>query len=357
MYPETFVRKHLPQSGNGSIIFDPFAGRGTSVFEALLNGHPAAGTDVNPVAVCISNAKANAPSPASVTRRIKDLKRRYSKEPCEDQFPSEFFEWCYHPTTFHQLTYLRRTLSWRSDLRDTFIAALMLGILHGESHKSANYLSNRMPRTISTKPRYSVRWWRARNLRPPLRDCFDVLERSARYRFCSELPEKKGRVALQDARKAWTCFPELSGRVTHVITSPPYLNVTDFVEDQWLRLWFLGGPPQPKSSNGDDRHHSRKRYWRFLAECWAGIESLLAEEATIVVRIGGKNLADEQLSENLRYSLLNGLRRAVGTDEKGRMSRIINGQVRSFQPSAAGIRMEYDYVFKIGPRFADSASR
>ena len=25
------------------------------------------------------------------------------------------------------------------------------------------------------------------------------------------------------------------------ITSPPYLNVTSFEEDQWLRLWFLGG--------------------------------------------------------------------------------------------------------------------
>src|SRR5258705_2335387 len=41
-----------------------------------------------------------------------------------------------------------------------------------------------------------------------------------------------------------------------VITSPPYLDVTNFEEDQWLRLWFLGGPPYPTRHRlaSDDRH-------------------------------------------------------------------------------------------------------
>lgn len=36
-----------------------------------------------------------------------------------------------------------------------------------------------------------------------------------------------------------------AGSVRCVITSPPYLDVTNFEEDQWLRLWFQGGPPKP----------------------------------------------------------------------------------------------------------------
>jgi len=36
------------------------------------------------------------------------------------------------------------------------------------------YLSNRMPRTISTKPDYSIRWWRERGLKPPRRETLRI---------------------------------------------------------------------------------------------------------------------------------------------------------------------------------------
>ena len=39
--------------------------------------------------------------------------------------------------------------------------------------------------------------------------------------------------------RAGETFPKLKGRVTDFITSPPYLDTTNYREDQWLRLWFL----------------------------------------------------------------------------------------------------------------------
>ena len=62
MFPEMLVRKHLVWSKRGDLILDPFSGRGTTVFESLLNDRRAIACDTNPVAVCVSRAKSAAPT-------------------------------------------------------------------------------------------------------------------------------------------------------------------------------------------------------------------------------------------------------------------------------------------------------
>src|SRR5580765_7274379 len=77
MFPETFVRRNvLAWSQRDDIICDPFSGRGTTVFESLLKGRKAIGCDINPVAVCLSKAKAEAPALAVVAARLAVLKKR-----------------------------------------------------------------------------------------------------------------------------------------------------------------------------------------------------------------------------------------------------------------------------------------
>src|SRR5439155_24357395 len=128
------------------------------------------------------------------------------------------------------------------------LAALALGSLHGESDKSAAYFSNQMPRTISTKPSYSIRFWQQRELVAPERDVFDILEQRLRFRFESERPKGEALVIHRDMRELPQMIDLLPGPIRCVITSPPYFDVTNFEEDQWLRLWFLGGPPHPTRS-------------------------------------------------------------------------------------------------------------
>ncbi len=63
MFPESFVRRNiLAWSKRDDVILDPFSGRGTTVFESLLNGRKGLGCDTNPVAVCLSKAKVDPPS-------------------------------------------------------------------------------------------------------------------------------------------------------------------------------------------------------------------------------------------------------------------------------------------------------
>ena len=297
MFPEQFVEQQLlSYTSPGDLVFDPFCGRGTTVFESLLRGRRAAGSDVNSVAACISSAKATAPTFGALVTRINVLEElRASTTPQYDS-PTPFFNVCFERETLAEIVFLRETLDWKADSVDGFLAAVMLGILHGESHKSELCLSNRMPRTISTKPEYSVRWWAERKLEPPRRPVFDTLRKAIAFRYRLPPATAKGVVRQADARTASTSFSEFAGQVMLVVTSPPYLDTTDYAEDQWLRLWFLGGEPKPQlRKNRDDRHTQADVYWQFLREAWAGLSELMADNSTIVIRIGGAKLNKDQL--------------------------------------------------------------
>lgn len=348
MFPEQFVQRHLVWSEPGDLVLDPFCGRGTTVFEALLNRREGLGGDTNSVAVCLSQAKADPPTLPELLDRIVDLERNFRlAEPEKLGMPSsQFFRCCFHRATLRQIAFLRLRLDWRRRRTDRFIAALALGCLHGESHRTPWCFSNRMPRTISTKPAYSVRWWRKHGYIAPVRDVFSILRAVAAFRFESPPPPVRGRVVASDARRIADRFPNAVGRVALVITSPPYLDTTDYREDQWLRRWFLGGPELPTRGESDDRHRNRQGYWKFLTEAWAGVAPLLRDGAHLVVRIGGRRLDAQEAEAELRTSLRKGTGASIRLLDR-RASRISHGQLRAFRPGASGTQVEHDFRFRI----------
>ena len=350
MFPPDFVERYVMAFSNpDDIVFDPFCGRGTTLFESLLLGRHAYGMDINPVAACVSGAKASPPSLANVVKRIETIEREYSSGARVHVPNSDFFRACYSPNTLSQLCLVRDRLDWRSSRVDRFVAAVSLGCLHGESHKTENCFSNRMPRTISTKPDYSVRWWKANGLEPPDRDVFGILKRQAEFRYSRGIALLQGVARLGDVRTASRTFRSLKGQVRLVITSPPYLDTTDYGEDQWLRLWFLGGLERPKARQfSDGRHSSEGRYWDFIESAWRGISELLADKCTIVVRIGGTAFDADQIRESLSRTMKAGFgNRHVKEVEPITSSEIRNRQTNSFRPGTGGKRLEHDYVVRI----------
>jgi|SRR5215208_4843452 len=345
MFPEVFVRKHLVWSKPGDLVLDPFSGRGTTAFESILNGRAAIAMDINPVAICVSRAKTYAPYKEEAIERLVAL-----RQSCPDETAllesDEFFSLCFHRTTLRQLGHLRQHLDWMHNQVDCFLAALCLGCLHGESHRSPRYFSNRMPRTISTKPGYSVRWWKSKGCCPPERDVFSILNNEIEYRLASAAPTGVARIELGDVRDASSTFSAYKEQVSLVITSPPYLDTTNFMEDQWLRLWMLGGPDRPANNRGDHRHYSQEHYWTFLSEAWEGIGDLLKQKATLIIRLGGSKLSFDVARDRLTHSLETGLARKVALNES-RVSDIVGGQLRSFSPNAKGIKVEFDFRFSV----------
>lgn len=350
MFPESFVAEQLlSYTRPTDLVFDPFCGRGTAVLESLLNYRSAIGSDINPVAACLAGAKAQVPDLEKIIDRLEEIESLFKSSEAAEP-PTDFFAACYHPRTFGEILHLKSILNWKENHVDRFISAVMLGVLHGESHRSDMCLSNRMPRTISTKPDYSVRWWKERNMTAPERETFKVVRQATTFRFSKAPPKAQGLVALCDARHAGEVFTKYHNQVTLIVTSPPYLNTTDYSEDQWLRMWFLGGSDRPQlRANKDDRHTNIDKYWKFLQETWDGIEPLLRDKATIVIRIGGAQIYKEELLDRL----LDGLERAMGMRRvralhSGKSSEITKRQTNSFRPGTSPERVEHDFTFQIG---------
>jgi len=350
MFPESFASKWISAlTKRGDTILDPFCGRGTAPFQALLMERRAIGNDINPVAYCVTKAKTNPPQLSSVRRRRTVLEKNCKAMDWErgrTRLP-EFFRHAYSPPTLRQLLYLRASLNWERSGVDCMIAAIVLGALHGESEKSPSYLSNQMPRTISTKPKYSIQFWKKHGQKAPRRDVFRLVRNRLDYRYESPPPEDHGIVFQADMRELPRLCRGLPRQPRCVITSPPYLNVTNFEEDQWLRLWFLGSLPQPTYGriSRDDRHERPEAYWGMIADMWRVLGCLLGKSANVVIRLGGKDLDPERIVGCLTgTSALSGRKASLASHE---VSAIKSRQTDAFRPGSQGCRFEVDCHFRL----------
>jgi hypothetical protein len=282
-------------------------------------------------------------------RRLEELERSYHRRRTFQEVSELpiFFRYAYSPETLQQLVFLRGRLSHKTSLVDCMIAALALGSLHGETDRSSRFLSNQMPHTISTKPDYSVRFWKEGNWHPPIRDVFELLRAQLVFRYETPPPKERAQIFHMDMRdlpRQKRCF---GAPVRCVVTSPPYFDVTNYAEDQWLRLWFLGGPSEPKKQtfSRDDRHGSLDQYWLMLADMWRTFSLILDKNADVVVRLGAARIHPERLIAGL-----DGVARVA--NRKIRLvnsytSEIVKRQTDSFRPGSKGCRVEVDCHFKI----------
>ena len=350
MFPEQFAEHWIDEvTDEGDLVLDPFCGRGTTPFQAILMRRRALAADVNPVAFCITTAKTRAPALSTLKRRIKQLEDGYSAGSWipRSREQTAFFRRAYSTGTLAQLLYLRESLAWSRTRTDAMVAALVLGALHGDTETSPSYLSAQMPRTISTKPAYSIRFWEERDLRPPDRDVFALLRRQAAFRYVSEPPEKRAEVVLSDFRDLPRMRTVTKGSVSCILTSPPYLDVTNFEEDQWLRLWFLGGPPHPTTGrvSNDDRHTNADSYWRMVADFWRMVGYVVKPDGHVVIRMAGKGLSEHDVVQGLLgCAVLSG--REVKLISQA-TSTVRRRQTDAFRPGSSGVRFEVDTHFRL----------
>lgn len=350
MFPEAFAEHWIERlSSPGDYVLDPFCGRGTAPFQALLLGRNAIGNDINPVAYCVSRAKTNAPTLSALKRRLTTLEKRFEPNGCQSEAAElpEFFHAAYTGHTLLQLVFMRRTLHWRVSAADCMLASLILGALHGETRKSPSYLSNQMPRTISTKPDYSVRFWRQHGLTAPDRDLFALLRSRVEFRYASQPPTAKAEIFHGDFRNLPGLLRGRKEQIRLVVTSPPYLDVTNFEEDQWLRLWFLGGPPHPtyRRVSSDDRHENPSRYWALIGDMWRVLGRVAAKKAYVVIRLGGSRLSPTQITAGLEATSLFSQRKVTLVSTE--VSQIRGRQTDAFRPGSKGCSFEVDCCFRL----------
>lgn len=145
-----------------------------------------------------------------------------------------------------------------------------------------------MPRTFAAKPEYCIRYWRTHRLSPPRVNVIPVLERKLARIFA--LPGVRGVSAvnarLGDSRSAAALSPDMRD-FSVVVTSPPYYGMRTYVEDQWLRHWFLGGPAEITYGESDQISHTGQQVFaESLGEVWRNMARTRADRLDMYIRFG-----------------------------------------------------------------------
>lgn len=342
MYPLEFPLRVLKSHGiGGDWVLDPFCGRGTTNFAARLHGMPSVGVDSSPVAAALAQAKLATATPGRVLSAARAILR--AAGPPASVPSGEFWTRAYHQKTLVQLCQLREALltDCKSDTR-ILLRAILLGALHGPQPKSTpSYFSNQAPRTFAPKPKYAVKFWTERSLQPVEVGVLSVIETRARRYLSARLPMPGGRVLLGDSRDAATFSNLPSARL--VVTSPPYFGMRTYLPDQWLRLWFLGGPDhvEYRQPPGQLEHSSAEHFSSEMRRVWINAAAGATTDARLVIRYGGIHDREVAPMEVLRRSLLGSgwkitTARAVPDSNSGRR------QVRQFQAKPKKPITEYD---------------
>ena len=267
--PKFFIERY---SKKGDTVLDPFCGRCTTVFEANQLGRIGLGVDISPLGLEIAKAKRKNVKLIEVIDRLKEID--FLKEIKEGY---EEFKHIYHPKTYSQLLNIKEQLT--NTPVDNLIRAIILGRLHGHSDA---FFSVWTFNVISLSNERIKNQAEKRGIKPEFRDITPRIIKKAKEVLKDTIIEQpKSKLWRADARR----LPISRNEVDLIVTSPPFLNVVNYIDDNWLRFWFLGF----------DRNELRdkliqtsnlKEYTNFLRDSMREMNRVLKNGKYCIIEVG-----------------------------------------------------------------------
>ena len=223
------------------VIYDPFAGRGTTIIEAALLNRNIIANDINPLSTILSKPRLFIPSYDEVEERLNKLKFRKGLQADID------LSMFYHPHTESEIVSLRDYLIKRKrneveDFIDSWIRMIATNRLTGHSKNFFSVYTLPPNQAVTQERQKKIN--NQRKQKPDYKDVKYIILKKTRD-LTSGLNKKyiiqlktiglKARFLNNDARAT----PEIkSNSVNLTVTSPPFLNIVNYSEDNWLRCWF-----------------------------------------------------------------------------------------------------------------------
>jgi hypothetical protein len=277
------------------VVYDPFAGRGTTPLEAFLQGRQGYGADANPLAHALTAAKVKVPARSQVRKRLMVLEEDYDGARIDVSCVPAEIAMLYSPKTLRQLEWLRTQLRPHSRV-DQFIQGIALGMLHANhsAHGATRGFSISMPNTFAMAPNYVREYIEDKGLTAPDVNVFRMLRFKAQSCELPESAQGSGRSWLHDA----THSPPPTVRKRRpqlILTSPPYLQVIKYGKYNWVRLWFLGCEAREVDA-ALTATSSLERYRAFMASVLDPLKQVLADDGYLCLVVGDVRRGDKQLN-------------------------------------------------------------
>jgi len=233
--PEYFIERHAPP---GSVVFDPFLGRGTTLIEARLHGCRTIGSDVNPLSVRLALPRLRPPTLEQIKDRLNSAVLNSTE--IESDGLLEFF----HPDTLQEIQ------GWMAYFQQRRELGLMDGVDEWIEMVAANRLtghSNGFFSVYTLPPNQAVSIERQKKInaklkqRPEYRNTRLLVLKKTRSLLRDDLPDGYSNHAPKLFHASADSIPQVaSNSVDLVVTSPPFLNEVDYLQDNWMRMWFCG---------------------------------------------------------------------------------------------------------------------
>lgn len=222
----------------GSRVLDPFCGSGTSLVECSHLGMKAVGTDINPLAVFIANAKLSALRlpPSLVQRNLRATIRRFGagkrpRKPVDDERTRYLQSW-FDPVVLEHIESIRTAIYAGDAECSPAILCIASNLLRDYSFQDPQDLRIRRRKSPLPETPFIESFEKAGQIFVSrLEDALKAL--GAQPTTC--------RAVLLDSRSLRLGAPDLGrSRFDCAITSPPYATALPYIDTQRLSLVWLG---------------------------------------------------------------------------------------------------------------------
>jgi hypothetical protein len=275
--PEFFISR-LTRPGES--VYDPFMGRGTTPVQAALQGRRAMGNDINPLSRLLTKPRLAAAPLAEVEKRLGDIPWERGEIERDDLLAF------YHVDTLRQICALRSYLLERAPLDarpdpvDDWIRMVALNRLTGHSPGFFSVYSLPPNQAVSVEAQVKINAQRRQT--PPRRDVPALILKKSRALLVDGAPPAQHH-ALLGVGDAWNT-PYLGDRsVRLIVTSPPFLDVVQYADDNWLRNWFAGvDASRVKIST----HRSEAEWSHMVRACLKEFARIVAPGGHVAFEVG-----------------------------------------------------------------------
>ena len=229
--PEYFIKKF---GKTEAVVYDPFMGRGTTLIEAQLHGHRVIGNDINPLAKILTAPRLNPPTLEQIEARLQKIHLSTDAE-----IDTELLVF------FHKDT-LQEIYGWRTyfqqehfDPVDAWLQMVACSRLTG--HSTGFFSVFTLPPNLATSIVAQQKINEKRNQIPEYRNTKELILRKSKQLLRHSLPSHFQRDDAILLTESADSTPQITDEsVDLVVTSPPFLDTIDYMQDNWLRMWFCG---------------------------------------------------------------------------------------------------------------------